>query len=343
MHYFGFDIGGANIKWADLDGNAFEKPFAIWQHPNQLPSVLSKITSDFPIDARLGVTMTAELADCFESKREGVKFIVDSVLNTLPRFKPLFYQTTGELCAGAEAIESWHYTAASNWHATANYLFAIDRLNVSGFVVDIGSTTTDLIPVINGTPVVSNQNDFERLSNGQLVYAGVGRTPVFGILSELNLRGSVITIARENFATLADVFRWRKEIPEDFDSTATADGRPASRAHSGKRIARLVCADSGELETDEIDSISSQVKAAFISLIAQQLQNVLRAHPEVPLTFKTLGRGSFTAEKIIREALASSQFKLPIVLEFSPNPTLNQSVPALAVAYFRAQLDRENG
>ena len=86
---------------------------------------------------------------------------------------------------------------------------------------------------------------------------------MFGILSELNLRGSHITIARENFATLADVFRWLKEIPEDLNSTATADGRPASRVHSGKRIARLVCADFGDLENDEIDSISSQVKKAF--------------------------------------------------------------------------------
>ena len=115
MHYFGFDIGGANIKWGDLDGNASEIPFAIWQAPERLPAVLNSIISSFPRDAKIGVTMTAELADCFETKREGVKFIVDSVAKSLAQFSPLFYQTTGRLCTGTEAIEGWGQTAAANW------------------------------------------------------------------------------------------------------------------------------------------------------------------------------------------------------------------------------------
>ncbi|MDA7902619.1 hypothetical protein N9B31_03085 [Mariniblastus sp.] len=340
MHYFGFDIGGANIKWSDLDGNAFEIPFAIWHDPKQLPSILSNITSNFPNEARVGVTMTAELADCFETKRDGVKFIVDSVTNTLPQYKPLFYQTNGRLCGGPEAIKNWNQTAASNWHATSSYLFSMDKVNDSGFVIDIGSTTTDIIPVINGSPVNSHQNDFNRLANGQLVYAGIGRTPVFGILSELNLRDSVVTIARENFATMADIFRWRKETAEELDSNATADGRPASRLDSGNRITRLVCADSSELDTDEIDSISHQAKEAFVSLIAQQLKKVVSNHRAVPFVFKTLGRGTFIAEEIIHEAISKSVVAPPSIVAYSANLALNQSVPALAVAHFRAQLDR---
>ena len=346
MHYFGFDIGGANIKWGDLDGNAFEIPFPIWQSSKQLPSVLSKIALDFPNDSRVGVTMTAELADCFETKRDGVKFIVDSVTSSLTQFKPLFYQTSGKLCGGPDAVENWSQTAASNWHATASYLFSAGEPHDSGFMLDIGSTTTDIIPVVNGKPVIPNQNDFDRLSNGQLVYAGVGRTPVFGVLAELNLRGSVVTIARENFATMADIFRWLNETEEELNSNATADGRPASRICSRSRLARLVCADAVELDSSEIDLISQQVKGAFVSLITQQLKKVMKNHPKVPLVFKSLGRGAFIAEEIIHEAIIheaipNSTSPLPSIAAFSSNTTLNQSVPALAVAHFRALWDQE--
>ena len=340
MHYFGFDIGGANIKWGDLDGNASEIPFAIWQAPERLPAVLNSIISSFPRDAKIGVTMTAELADCFETKREGVKFIVDSVAKSLAQFSPLFYQTTGRLCTGTEAIEGWGQTAAANWHATSSYLYSIDDLHTSGFVLDIGSTTTDIIPVVDGVPVTSTQNDFDRLTNGQLVYAGVGRTPVFGILSELNLHGATVTIARENFATMADIFRWLNEIEEDLDSTATADGRPASRHHSRSRIARLVCADSGELDTNEIDSISRQVKSSFVTLLSRQLAKVMKNHPGVPLVFKTLGRGAFIADEIIQKLATDPLNTPPSILAYSSDIALNQSVPALAVAHFRAQHDQ---
>ena len=340
MHYFGFDIGGANIKWSDLDGNAVEIPFPIWQSHQRLPAILKRITSNFPEGAKIGITMTAELADCFVTKREGVKFIVDSVTTALARFSPLFYQTTGRLCTGAEAVEHWKQTAASNWHATSSYLYSTDPNNHSGFVLDIGSTTTDIIPVIEGEPVISNQNDLDRLSNGQLVYAGVGRTPVFGISSEFDLRGAVVSIARENFATMADIFRWLNAIEEERESTATADGRPASRHDSRNRIARLVCADSSELEANEIDSISIQAKNAFVSTIAQHLNKVLKNHPQVPFIFKTLGRGSFIAEEVIHKAIIEFSTTPPAIIAYSSDIALNQSVPALAVAHFRAQYDQ---
>ena len=342
MHYFGFDIGGANIKWSDLNGNASEVPFAIWQTPERLPAVLATITANFPSNAKVGVTMTAELADCFETKREGVKFVVDSVVESLSQFYPLFYQTSGNLCTGSAAIDNWDQTAAANWHATSSYLFSIDPLIDSGFVLDIGSTTTDIIPVTHGAPVTSHQNDLERLSNGQLVYAGVGRTPVFGISTEFQLRDSLVTIARENFATMADVFRALNETPEELDSNETADGRPASRHYSCKRIARLVCADSEELEIEEIESISIQVKAEFISLLARQLNKVIQLHPEVPQVFQTLGRGTFITDAIIQKSLTESVSSMPTILPYSDNIALNQSVPALAVAHFRAQFDLRN-
>ena len=131
---------------------------------------------------------------------------------------------------------------------------------------------------------------------------------------------------------MADIFRWLNEIEEDLDSTATADGRPASRHHSRSRIARLVCADSGELDTNEIDSISHQVKISFVTLLSRQLEKVMKYHPGVPLVFKTLGRGAFIADEIIQKLATESPSKPPSILAYSSDTALNQSVPALAVA-----------
>src|SRR5256885_9284124 len=49
-------------------------------------------------------------------------------------------------------------------------------------LLDTGSTTTDIIPMINGVPVPVGRTDPHRLGTGELVYTGVRRTPVCAVL-----------------------------------------------------------------------------------------------------------------------------------------------------------------
>ena len=67
--------------------------------------------------------------------------------------------------------------AAANWLAlaTAAARFVADG---RGLLIDIGSTTTDLIPLDQGKVVVQGRTDTERLRTGELVYAGIRRTPI---------------------------------------------------------------------------------------------------------------------------------------------------------------------
>jgi uncharacterized hydantoinase/oxoprolinase family protein len=80
MTWLGLDIGGANLKAADAHGFAALRPFAIWRAPDQLTMELQTLLAAAPPHRGLAVTMTAELADCYQTKTQGVQSIVDAVV-----------------------------------------------------------------------------------------------------------------------------------------------------------------------------------------------------------------------------------------------------------------------
>ena len=75
----GLDVGGANLKAAAADGRAVSVPFPLWKQPDRLPAVLAELAGRFPEADAFAVTMTGELCDCFENKRQGVNAILDAV------------------------------------------------------------------------------------------------------------------------------------------------------------------------------------------------------------------------------------------------------------------------
>ena len=75
MSCLGLDIGGANLKAANLDGWAKSVPFALWRDPNGLVSALQDLIAAAPPADQLAITMTGELCDCFQTNAEGVRHI----------------------------------------------------------------------------------------------------------------------------------------------------------------------------------------------------------------------------------------------------------------------------
>ncbi len=146
----GLDIGGANLKAATSDGRAVSLPFALWREPRALPERLRSLLRQAPHE-RLAVTMTGELCDCFATQREGVGAILDAVVKAAPRTPTLVWSTTGRFVAIDEARANPERVAAANWHALATFA---GRFAAAGaaLLIDIGSTTTDIIPLWNGEP-----------------------------------------------------------------------------------------------------------------------------------------------------------------------------------------------
>src|SRR5438067_101896 len=75
----GLDIGGANLKAAHSSGMARLQPYPLWKNPGGLSRALWDLLETMPRFDVLAVTMTGELCDCFETKRQGVAAILDAV------------------------------------------------------------------------------------------------------------------------------------------------------------------------------------------------------------------------------------------------------------------------
>ena len=278
----GWDVGGANIKMARIDGESrraavVERAFPLWREFSRLPAVLAALAEDgvrhvsgtcqtpawhAPL---MAVTMTAELADCFATKREGVGFVVGAFETAFPAAALWIYGVDGRFRSGDEARQRPHDVAAANWMASASFLA---RMFPDALLIDVGSTTTDIIPIVAGRVAVRGRTDPERLQTGELVYTGALRTPICAIVRSVPVHGRACRIAAEHFAIAADVHLWLGQIDERDYTCETPDGRGRSRPEAGARIARMVCADVEMFGPDEITAIAEHLSQAQVREIA---------------------------------------------------------------------------
>lgn len=276
MQILGLDIGGANIKAANIDGQVFSQPFPMWQDHLQLPTALKAMASGMKTNPDLiGLTMTAELADCFDTKAEGVRFVVEAVVESFPKAGVRVWMTGSEFAEPEDAIQLPELVAAANWHAQATWI-ARSIPEGSGILIDIGSTTTDIIPLHHGWPIPQGLNDRDRLLSGELLYLGAYRTPLCAVLQSVNIADQSSPVAAELFATMADAAVVCGMLDDQPDNTDTADGRPLTMQYSMSRIARMLCCDRTELADPQIVSIAKQAVQAAASKISDSLSRVLK-------------------------------------------------------------------
>ena len=117
----GLDIGGANLKAATPDKRAVSVPFPLWKQPDKLPAALAELVAKFPDAEELAVTMTGELCDCFETKREGVHAIIKAVRGASGGRMIRVWSTDGAFLNSEEAKQNHLKVAAANWHALATF------------------------------------------------------------------------------------------------------------------------------------------------------------------------------------------------------------------------------
>lgn len=265
----GVDIGGANTKAASSDGRFAEiKYLPLWKKA-PLGEHLSALRSRLRPDA-VGVVMTGELADCFVSRREGVMLIAAAVERAFDC--PIrFWGLSGfhESVSGENALD----IAAANWSASVRLLL---RDIGKCVFVDMGSTTTDIIPVVDRT--LSGCTDLRRLMRGELLYTGVLRTNLAALLPCVELYGDSAPLSSELFSITADVYLALGDIKTEEYSCETPDGGPKSREGALRRLARTVCSDLDELGEDGAISIAAQAKSRQISIISSGISRVADMH-----------------------------------------------------------------
>lgn len=291
------DIGGANLKAADGTGFAASHPFALWQRPAELATALKRLIASAPPAETLAITMTGELADCFETKAQGVHHILRHVREAAGDGTVLVYLTDGSLVSPEAALRNPLLAAASNWHALASFAARYCATRC-GLLMDIGSTTTDFIPIVDVRPRAAGETDTDRLAAGELVYTGVERSPVCAVIDALPWRARQVPVAQELFATTRDAYLMLGDLPEEAGDCRTADGRPATQDAARNRLARMICADRDQFDHEDALAAAQAVARAQLSRLGIAARGVLRRMSEPPSTIVLSGQGEFVGRRL---------------------------------------------
>ena len=295
MPAVGWDIGGVNTKVAHVRGgrvlSVLGRPYEIQRDPRALVPLLRQMLGEVGGAEAMphAVTMTAELSQIFRTKREGVHFVLHAIEAAFSSASINVYTVGGHFLSPADARQRPLAVAAANWAATAR---AVAAHHPNALLVDIGTTTTDLVPIVDGQVVAVGTTDPERLMSAELVYTGALRTPAEAVASYVPLGDALAGVSAEGFALAGDVHVWRGDLdPADY-TCPTPDGRPATREFAGERLARVVCADRDMLDEAAINRLADALARAQTRCIQAAIQRVVEPHPSIRVAVVT-GLGTF--------------------------------------------------
>ncbi|WP_405293817.1 hydantoinase/oxoprolinase family protein [Methanobrevibacter sp.] len=283
MKVAGFDIGGANtdlavIDFEDGEIKNIEVDFAylpMWSNNDDLQKVLIDLIENVcPIDEidAVGISMTAELVDAYDTKKDGVLDVVEKCEDTFDC--PTAYVGIDGMLSKSEIEKTPLKAAAANWIATAQIATLISD---NCIFIDTGSTTTDIIPIKEGKECAIGKSDFDRSATGELVYTGTLRTNLASFLDKVTLNDKEYRVASELFAQTADVYTVLGLISQEDYVCDTFDGEGKSKIECARRIARVVCADLEMISMEDVVELSKDIHQKQVEQIADGLKQVVEA------------------------------------------------------------------
>jgi len=285
----GLDIGGANTKAALLEydkgkiikASSSIEYFPFWEKTlNDIPEMLSRITNALLYQNNLtlddikyiAITITCELSDAFQTKKEGIDKTIDA-LSQIFHCKKLFFMSTDDVfISEKEARKNYIKVAAANWVSTALFL---GKIVPNCILIDSGSTTIDIIPIKDGKPISNGKTDVDRLMYHELIYTGGLRATIPSITHSVPYKNKLIQISFEKFALVSDVHFILNNITESQYINDTADNRTTSLENCYSRLARIICADKTMLTIEELNKIAEYIYEKQLSLIAIEIKSFL--------------------------------------------------------------------
>ncbi len=302
----GWDIGGAHVKACVLrEGRVLDVAqwaCPLWQGLQHLDAALAQAAARWPVAGPAAahvVTMTGEMVDLFPDREAGVRGLAAHLARALPA-PPLFYAGENGFCTAGDAAALWSAIASANWRASAGWAA---RRMPAGMLVDIGSTTTDLIAFRSGRLLGDSLTDADRLASGELVYHGVVRTPLCALAPRVPFRGRVLNVMHEFFATTADVYRLTGELAPAHDQQPPADGGAKDAAGTRQRLARMLGQDARDASDADWLALAQAWRAAQVAEIAGQLKRVADAQAlGADARFVAAGCGAFLLPDVLAAA-----------------------------------------
>jgi len=283
-HVIGWDIGGAHVKACLMQAgrvvDVAQWACPLWQGLAHLERVMHLARARWPQlrSAAHAITMTGEMTDLFEHREDGVRRIAALLADLLAPATVdglRFYGGEGLWCRSADAGAHWRDIASANWLATASHAaHSIDE----GVLIDIGSTTTDLIAFRAGRVLGSSRSDAQRLATGELVYHGVLRTPLCALGPRIAWQGLQLNVMNEVFATTADVYRLTGELDPAHDLQPSADNAAKDLLATRRRLARMIGLDARDAPDDDWLAFARAWRDRQVDELTSQLQRVMDAH-----------------------------------------------------------------
>ncbi|TXT57191.1 MAG: putative (4-{4-[2-(gamma-L-glutamylamino)ethyl]phenoxymethyl}furan-2-yl)methanamine synthase [Promethearchaeota archaeon] len=280
----GLDIGGANTKAALLKfsneklktSHSSIEYFPFWEKSiEEISGMLKRIIKSLVLNnqykmddiAHISVTITAELSDAFQTKKEGITTIIKALKKTFNPSKLRFISTENIYFSVNQAEMNPYKIAAANWVSTALFLGYYIK---NCILVDAGSTTIDVIPIKDSTPIPIGKTDVKRLMNHELIYTGGLRATIPSITHFVPYKNKKIRISFEKFALVSDVHRILGNISEVEYINDTADNRSKSIDDCYARLARTVCLDSDLVSEEDLDRIAEYVYKKQVDIILKE-------------------------------------------------------------------------
>jgi probable H4MPT-linked C1 transfer pathway protein len=287
----GWDIGGAHLKAARAEGGRIVATLQLPCNPHyglaRLEQAIAAAAARLGPAERHGVTMTAELSDAFETRAAGVAAIAAIFAREAKARGALFYAGESGFAPLSAVREAAPAIASANWRATAEL---VARRLPDALLIDMGSTTTDLVPVSNGRVAALGGGDAARLADGELVYTGLSRGDPLAGVAMAPLAGRWTPLLRENFATMADVHRVLGILPENGDDEPSADGRPKTVEAAMARLARLAGRDAAEASPAQWRAFAAFLARAQMRQIEDQIA-LLRSRDAILEAAPIVGAG----------------------------------------------------
>ena len=321
----GWDIGGAHVKACLLRHgevvDVAQWACPLWQGMDQLATVLDAAGARWPGlgAAQHAVTMTGEMVDLFANREDGVRRIAEALVPSLGTRSVVFYAGDAGWCSAAEVGTHWEAIASANWLATARH--AAQNF-AQGVLVDIGSTTTDIIAFQDGRVLTRSRTDAQRLACGELVYHGVVRTPLCAVAQQVDWRGTPHNVMNEFFATAADVYRATGELNPAHDLYPSADNAAKHLPATHQRLARMVGLDERDGTADDWLAFARSWRAAQVAVLGGELRRVIAAHGLGPqAVVVSAGCGDFLVRDVLAHAVAGAPAAAAATAACVPSPS----------------------
>lgn len=304
----GWDIGGVHLKAVRAEDGRIVKA-AQYASPLRngtglLQNAFAQAHEAMGRGDRNLVTMTGELADIFTSRQDGVEQLSSLAEHELENVS--IYAGPSGFVTGAVARRHSAQVASANWHASAAL---VAKRRKTALFIDVGSTTTDVVPIAENKVVARGYTDAERLAVGELVYTGLVRSFVMAMVARAPLNGRWTTLINENFATMGDVYRILGTLPKGVDLMATADGREKSISASRARLARMLGCDAPDADNKSWElrarwfaeaqtrSIADAVMLVMSSCVATSAEPVVAAGIGVDIVVEVARRLGLSCQR----------------------------------------------